>query len=110
MKALGVEPTNIAHIARQENGIETIQHFFTEKLAAEIVKDYGKAKVITATNVFAHMGPLGEVVRGIVALRDDDGIFVTESHYLLDIVEKGQFDTVYHEHIRTYSLKSLVTL
>jgi hypothetical protein len=110
MKALGVEPTNIAHIARQENGIETIQHFFTEKLAAEIVKDYGKAKVITATNVFAHMGPLGEVVRGIVALLDDDGIFVTESHYLLDIVEKGQFDTVYHEHIRTYSLKSLVTL
>lgn len=110
MRTLGVEPTNIASIARQENQIETIQKFFTESLAREIVKDYGKAKVVTATNVFAHMAPLGEVVRGICALLDDDGVFVTESHYLLDVVEKNQFDTVYHEHIRTYSLKSLVTL
>ena len=110
MRALGVEPTNIARIAREENGIETIQQFFTEKLAREIVQDYGKAKVITTTNVFAHMAPLGEVVRGIVALLDVDGVFITESHYLLDVVETGQFDTVYHEHIRTYSLKSLVTL
>ena len=110
MQALGIEPTNIAKIARDENGIETLQSFFTESLARDIVRDYGKAKVITATNVFAHMAPLGEVVRGIRALLDDDGIFVTESHYLLDVIEKGQFDTVYHEHIRTYSLKSLVTL
>jgi len=110
MRALGVEPTNIARIAREENGIETIQHFFTEALARDIVKDYGKAKVITATNVFAHMASLGEVVRGICALLDDNGVFITESHYLLDVVEKGQFDTVYHEHIRTYSLKSLVVL
>jgi hypothetical protein len=110
MRALGVEPTNIANIARQENGIETLQRFFTEALAKEIATDYGKAKVITATNVFAHMAPLGEVVRGICALLADDGVFITESHYLLDVVEKGQFDTVYHEHIRTYSLKSLVTL
>src|SRR5271165_3142432 len=110
MRALGVEPTNIAKIARDENGIETLQSFFTESLARDIVKDYGRAKVITATNVFAHMAPLGEVVRGICALLDDDGVFITESHYLLDVIEKGQFDTVYHEHIRTYSLKSLVTL
>ncbi len=110
MRALGIEPTNIAKIARDENGIETLQSFFTESLARDIVKDYGRAKVITATNVFAHMAPLGEVVRGIRALLDDDGVFVTESHYLLDVIEKGQFDTVYHEHIRTYSLKSLVTL
>lgn len=110
MRTLGVEPTNIAKIARDENGIETLQRFFTEALAKEIAKDYGKAKVITTTNVFAHMGPLGEVVRGICALLDDDGVFITESHYLLDVVEKGQFDTVYHEHIRTYSLRSLVTL
>lgn len=110
MKALGVEPTNIAMIARKENGIETIQSFFTEALAREIAKDNGKAKVITATNVFAHMAPLGEVVRGICALLDSDGVFITESHYLLDVVDKNQFDTVYHEHIRTYSLKSLITL
>jgi C-methyltransferase-like protein/putative zinc binding protein/methyltransferase family protein len=110
MRALGVEPTNIAKIAREQNGIETIQGFFTEKLAGEIATDYGNARIITATNVFAHMGPLGEVMRGICALLDRDGVFVTESHYLLDVIDKLQFDTVYHEHIRTYSLKSLVTL
>jgi hypothetical protein len=110
MRALGVEPTNIARIAKDENGIETIQNVFNEQVAREIAKDYSKAKVITATNVFAHMAPLGEVVRGIKQLLADDGVFITESHYLLDVIEKNQFDTIYHEHIRTYSLKSLVTL
>jgi hypothetical protein len=110
MRAVGVEPTNIARIAREENGIETIQSFFTETLAGEMVKDYGKAKVVTATNVFAHMAPLGEVMRGLSTLLDTDGVFITESHYLLDVIEKLQFDTIYHEHIRTYSLKSLVVL
>ena len=109
-RALGVEPTNIARIARSENDIETIQQFFTEALAHDIVRDYGRAQVITMTNVFAHMASLGEVMRGLVQLLDGDGVFVTESHYLLDVLEKNQFDTVYHEHIRTYSLKSLLRL
>ncbi len=110
MKALGVEPTNIAEIARAENGIETIQAFFTEELARQVVRDYGHAKVMTATNVFAHMATLGEVMRGICQLLDKDGVFITESHYLLDVIDKNQFDTVYHEHIRTYSLRALVKL
>lgn len=110
MRALGVEPTNVAQIAVAENGVETVQAFFTEELARAFAKDYGKAKVITATNVFAHMNTLGEVMRGIQALLDDDGVFITESHYLLDVIDKTQFDTVYHEHLRTYSLKSLVVL
>lgn len=110
MRALGVEPTNIAQIARDENNIETIQSFFTEALANEIARDFGKARVITTTNVFAHMATLGEVMRGICALLDEDGVFITESHYLLDVLNGAQYDTIYHEHIRTYSLKSLVTL
>ena len=110
MRALGVEPTNIAEIARNENGIDTIQSFFTEELARQMVRDYGPAKVMTATNVFAHMAGLGEVMRGICQLLDSDGVFITESHYLLDVIDKNQFDTVYHEHIRTYSLRALVKL
>lgn len=110
MRPLGIEPTDIAHIAREENGIETIQAFFTESLARDIRAEHGPADVITATNVFAHMGPLGEVMRGIGALLADDGAFISESHYLLDVVNKTQYDTIYHEHIRTYSLRSLVTL
>jgi hypothetical protein len=110
MRALGVEPTNIAAIARTENGIDTIQSFFTEELAKQMAREYGPAKVMTATNVFAHMAGLGEVMRGICQLLDRDGVFITESHYLLDVIDKNQFDTVYHEHIRTYSLRALVKL
>ncbi len=62
------------------------------------------------TNVFAHMAPLGEVMRGLSQLLDKDGIFITESQYLLDVFEGNQFDQIYHEHIRLYSLKSLVKL
>jgi hypothetical protein len=65
---------------------------------------------MTATNVFAHMATLGEVMRGITAALDDDGVFVFENHYLLDVIEKNQYDTIYHEHVRTYCLKPIITL
>ncbi len=110
MRTLGVEPTDNAKFARKENKIEVIQDFFTENLAKDIVRDYGKAKVVTMTNVFAHMATLGEVMRGLNQLMDKDGIFVTESQYLLDILERNQFDQVYHEHVRLYSVKSLIKL
>lgn len=106
---LGVEPTNVAAIAR-ERGIETEQAFFGEGLAALIADRSGQADLVTMTNVFAHMANLGDVCRGICRLLRPDGVFVTESHYLLDVLEKTQFDTIYHEHIRTYSLRALVTL
>ncbi len=110
MKTVGVEPTDMARYARKENKIETIQKFFTEDVARDIVSDQGKAKVVTMTNVFAHMAPLGEVMRGLDRLLDKDGIFISESQYLLDVMEGNQFDQVYHEHIRIYSLKALTML
>ena len=109
IKVLGVEPTNIAKIANQD-GIETIQKFFTHDLANEIKNKYGKASMILATNMFAHMATIGEVVSGTEALLKDDGVFISETHYLLDVIGGGQFDTIYHEHLRTYSLKSLIKL
>lgn len=110
MNTLGVEPTNMAKLARKENKIDTIQEFFTESVAKDIIKSHGQAKVITFTNVFAHMAPLGEVMRGVSRLLDKDGVMVSESQYLLDVFEGNQFDEIYHDHIRIYSLKSLVKL
>lgn len=108
-KVLGVEPTNISKIAN-ENGIETVQKFFTVDIANEIKNKYGEASLILATNMFAHMATIGEVVSGIETLLKHDGVFVFENHYLLDVIQGGQFDTIYHEHLRTYSLKSLIKL
>lgn len=109
LRVLGVEPTNIASIAIQQ-GVDTVQAFFTKKVAEEIKEKYGKASLITATNMFAHMATIGEVVEGIDVLLQDKGVFVSETHYLLDVIQGGQFDTIYHEHLRTYSLKSLIKL
>lgn len=110
MQTIGVEPTNMAVYALLENKINAIQSFFTEDIASRIVSASGRARIVTMTNVFAHMAPLGEVMRGLDRLLDAQGIFITESQYLLDILERNQFDQVYHEHLRLYSLKSLVTL
>lgn len=106
---LGVEPTNIAEIANK-SGIPTIQHFFDESLAAKIVQERGHAKVVTAANMFAHVAKLGSLIRGVEALLEDGGLFVTESHYLLDLIETVQYDSVYHEHLKYYSVKSIIHL
>jgi len=109
MNVLGVEPTNIAKLAI-EDGIPTIQEFFGEAVAKRICEEYGRAVVVTATNVFAHVPNLGDLIRGVSELLVDGGLFLTESHYLLDLVQTLQYDSIYHEHLRYYSLKPLVLL
>ena len=109
INVIGVEPTNISQIANKNN-VETIQDFFTVDVADNIKTKIGEASLILATNMFAHMATIGEVISGIELLLKPDGVFVFENHYLLDVIEGGQFDTIYHEHLRTYSLKSLIKL
>lgn len=109
VKILGVEPSSIAKIA-VEKDIPTIKKFFNKEVASDILRDYGKAKVITATNVFAHVKDLMPFMDGVKALLSDDGIFITESHYLLSLFKQMQWDSIYHEHLRYYSLKPLIYL
>ncbi len=105
-RVCGVEPTDTHKIAR-EQGIPTINAFFGPKASAEVVKQHGRAKIVTATNVFAHIENVHEIVESIIAMLDDDGIFISESHYLLPLIETLQYDTIYHEHLRYYALQSL---
>lgn len=108
-RVLGVEATNIARIAN-EAGIETIQAFFNEEIADRIIASHGTASVMTATNVFAHVSSLGSIMRGVEKLLGDGGVFVTESHYLADLLDTVQYDSIYHEHLRYYSVKSIINL
>ena len=108
-KILGIDPTDTVYFAR-EKGITAVQDFFNIKTSSLIKKKFGKAKIITTTNVFAHTNNLKEFILGIKKLLAKDGVFVIENHYLLDVVKKIQFDTFYHEHLRTYSLTSLIKL
>ena len=106
-RVLGIEPSSNVAEAAQKKGIETIVEFFNEEMAKRIVETHGKAKVVTANNVFAHIDDLDEIVRGIKTLLTDDGVFVSESHYLLDLVQHMEFDTIYHEHLCYYCVKPL---
>lgn len=106
MKVVGVEPTNMAQVAIK-NGVPTIQKPFDLNVSKEIIKKYSKAKLITATNVFAHMSSLGDVMEGVIELLDDNGFFLIENHNMMNIIKHNQYDSFYHEHIRNYSFSSL---
>jgi SAM-dependent methyltransferase len=108
-RVLGVEPSQAADVARA-NGIDTLTAYFGPATAQQVKASHGTARLITAANVFAHIGGIHEIVESIVALLGPDGVFVSESHYLLDLVETLQYDTIYHEHLRYYHLGSLSRL
>lgn len=106
---LGIEPTVAAEVA-VSNGVPTINEFFTKTVASKIIDNYGRARVITACNVFAHIDGLDELMSSIKCLMLEDGIFVSESHYLLSLIGTLQFDTIYHEHLRYYTVTFLESL
>lgn len=108
-KLLGVEPTDTVFRAKKKK-INVINDFFNFRSSKKALEKFGKAKIITTTNVFAHTDKLGDFLKGVNNLIDQDGVFIVENHYLLDVIKKSQFDTFYHEHLRTYSLKSLIKL
>jgi len=109
MKVVGVEPSSAADIS-VKNGIPTVKDFFNSKTSPKIAEKYGKADIITATNVFAHVKDLYSFVEGVKNLLKSDGVFISESHHLLSLVNEMQWDSIYHEHLRMYSLKPLIHL
>lgn len=105
-QVLGIDPArNLAKVA-VANGVPTIVALFNQSSAKNVVKKYGKADVITATNVVAHIHNLDELLMGVKILLKDDGIFITEFPYILDLISKNQFDTIYHEHLSYFGLTS----
>src|SRR3989344_2298681 len=109
IKVLGIDPSKAAELAQQKN-IPTMLEFFNEKTAKKILAKHGKAQIITATNVFAHVKELDSFMKGIQALLADDGIMIEESHYIRSMMESMQFDSIYLEHLRYYSIKPLIYL
>jgi hypothetical protein len=109
MRVLGIEPTDVAARANAR-GIETIQAFFTTDLAPRIEARYGRARLVTATNVFAHIPNVVGLFAAIKGLLASDGAFVAEFGYLRHLIEGLQYDTIYHEHLRYYSLRPFVRI
>ncbi len=108
-RVLGIEPTDVGKIAASR-GIPTLQRYFSAAVAADVRREHGAARVITAANCFAHIEDVHAIVQGILDLLAPDGVFISESHYLIGLMERLQYDTIYHEHLRYYSLTSLARL
>jgi SAM-dependent methyltransferase len=108
--SLGIEPAaNIASISRKQ-GIETLVKFFSADLAKDLVTSGKKADLILGNNVLAHSPEINDFVAGLALLLQPEGCIVLEFPYACDLVERGEFDTIYHEHVFYFTLTSLVPL
>lgn len=110
MKVVGIDPADkIAQMATDQ-GIETVPAFFTPEVAQKIRADKGAAQIMTATSVFPHVDNLNVLVAAVKELLADNGVFIIEAYYLLSIIEKNLFDTVYHEHLSYFTVDTFVKL
>lgn len=107
MPVLGIEPAaNIARVAEQKN-IPTRCNFFGPRLAQELAAEGNYASVLHANNVLAHVADLNGMVSGIGMVLKSNGHAVIEVPYVRDLIEKCEFDTIYHEHLCYFSLTAL---
>jgi SAM-dependent methyltransferase len=107
-RVCGIDPAaNIAAIA-EERGIPTVADFFGERAVESVMREHGRARVITGTNVFAHIDDLADLMRNVDRLLTDDGVFIFECPYFVNLLSDLEYDTIYHEHLSYVSMRPLV--
>ena len=109
LTVLGVDPAREIAEKATRSGVETIASFFNLDVAKRLRRERGPAALVTANNVFAHADDLGGMADGVRELLADDGLFVFEVSYLLDIIDRMVFDFIYHEHLSHHSVRPLQT-
>lgn len=110
VRFVGIDPAGDPVRIANEQGIPTLHDFFTEESARRIRDEHGAAHAISAAGVFGHIADLASVMRGVDALLDPGGVFLTENQYWLDTLERLHYDNMFHQHLRYYSVKPLVRL
>ena len=109
-KVFGVDPAqNISELANR-NYIQTINEYWTEELAENLLKNHGSAKLVFARNVIPHVSQLHSVVSGIERILDDSGVGIFEIHDANIIFNELHYDSVYHEHLCYFTIKSITYL
>ena len=107
---LGVDPADGPASVANENGVPTLNTFFDLPTAESIRREHGPADVIIGNNVLAHVADTNGLVRAIGHLLADDGVASIEVPYVRDLVDRCEFDTIYHEHLCYFSLTALTKL
>jgi len=104
---LGIDPAkNIVEVANQR-GVRTLDRFWGKQISEEIVSEFGNAKIVIARNVIPHVSELHDVIAGIEYALRDDGIGIIEFHYAGQILKELHYDSIYHEHLCYFSIKSI---
>ena len=104
---LGIEPAeNVAKVAR-EKGITTISKFFSINIANELKNEGKNPDLILGNNVLAHVPNLNDFIQGLKILLKSTGIITLEFPHILQLIQKNQFDTIYHEHFSYFSLLTI---
>ncbi len=107
VKVVGVEPAeNLAELANRD-GVETVNDYFDSSVVDKILSSKGKADIITANNVFAHTTTIHDIAKNVKRLLKDDGVFIIEAAYFVNMLRDMTFDGIYHEHLFHYSLTPL---
>jgi hypothetical protein len=107
MKVLGVDPASTIAARAIADGIETLVDFFSAAVAERIQKQHGSARIITGTNVFAHLHELDDATNGMKSLLAEDGVIVIEAPHALPLIEHLEYDTIYHQHIGYLSVRPM---
>lgn len=110
VKTLGIEPAaNIAEMACADD-IETMSLFFNSSTAQIVRQSHGQARAVIGNNVLAHVDDTQDFLRGCKGLLDQKGLVIVEVPYLGDLLDKLEYDTIYHEHLCYFSVNSIIRL
>jgi SAM-dependent methyltransferase len=107
---LGIDPSGDPVAIANEQGLKTLHAFFNEESAGYIEDSYGRADVITACGVFAHIADLAGVMKGVQRLLAPEGVFASDNQSWFDMVERGHYDNIFHQHLRYYAMQPLSRL
>lgn len=107
MEVMGIDPSPGVVATAIKNGIDTITAFFGEDAVDLVLEKKGKAAVVTGTNVFAHIHDLDAFMKSLERLAKEKGILVIEAPYFYHLLDKMEYDTIYHEHLSYLSVKTM---
>ncbi|MFF5108345.1 methyltransferase domain-containing protein [Streptosporangium sp. NPDC000509] len=106
IRCLGVEPSENVGQAARDAGVPTVTAFLGPETGASVRAEHGPADLVVANNVYAHIPDIVGFTRGLRALVADDGWVSIEVQHLLTLMERNQYDTIYHEHFQYYTVAS----
>jgi novobiocin biosynthesis protein NovU/D-mycarose 3-C-methyltransferase len=110
VRVLGVDPSRNISVMAAARGVPTIAEFFTSELAEEIARVAGRADLVVGCNVLGHIDDLDDICLGLDMLLSEQGAFVFEVPYLAEMVDRTEYDTIYHEHLSYFAIRPLARL